>query len=213
MRRAIHDKQKQARRQRILGAAWRMFAASAYESVTIAAVARKARLAKGTVFLYFPTKEELFLALTEQQLGEWFETVDARMARLKAPASIEQVVKIMADSLKERAAFTRLLAILATVLEQNIAFESALRFKQSMMARLAQTGAQLERCLPFLAAGGGAHLLLQCQAIVVGLWHLSDPAPVVQEVFAEPEMHVFDLNFDREFRQMLTALLHGLERN
>ncbi|MGQ0602194.1 MAG: TetR family transcriptional regulator [Anaerolineales bacterium] len=213
MKRAIRDEQKEERRQAILETAGRMFAATAYEAVTIAAVARKARLAKGTVFLYFPTKEELFLALTEQQLGEWFETVDARLARLKAPASIEQVVKIMADSLKERAAFIRLLAILATVLEQNIAFESALRFKRILMARLAQTGAQLERCLPFLAAGGGAHLLLQCQAIVVGLWHLSDPAPVVQEVFVEPEMHLFDLNFDREFRQMLTALLHGLEMN
>jgi AcrR family transcriptional regulator len=212
MKRAVHDEQKQARRQRLLETAWRMFAASAYEAVTIAAVARKAKLAKGTVFLYFPTKEALFLALTELQLDEWFDGVDTRLARLKAPVAIESVVKVIADSLKARAALTRLLAILATVLEHNIAYETALRFKQRLMARLAQTGAQLERCLPFLSVGEGAHLLLQCQAIVVGLWHLSDPAPVVRDVFAEPAMHVFDLDFDREFRAMLTALLRGLER-
>ena len=38
-----------------------MFLQTNYEAVTIAAVAQESGLAKGTVYLYFKTKEELFL--------------------------------------------------------------------------------------------------------------------------------------------------------
>ena len=69
------------------------------------------------------------------------------------------------------------------------------------------TGAELERCLPFLQKDDGAHLLLQCQAVVVGLWHLSDPAPVTRQVLALPEMQAFEIDFDHELRQMLAVLL------
>jgi AcrR family transcriptional regulator len=209
-KRARQDGQKQERRQAILEAAWGIFQQSTYEAVTMEAVARETGLAKGTLFLYFHTKEELFLAVIEQQLAEWFAAVNEKLAQLASPADRTQVVALMADSLRERAGFTRLLAILSTVLEQNVTYASALAFKRHLLGWMLQTGAELERCLPFLKAGQGAHLLMQSQAIVVGLWHLCDSAPVVKQVLALPELRAFEVDFDQEFRQLLTALLDGL---
>jgi AcrR family transcriptional regulator len=212
-KRARQDGQKQERRQAILEAAWRIFQQSTYETVTMDSVARETSLAKGTLFLYFHTKEELFLAVIEQQLAEWFASVDEKLAQLIGPADRTQIVSLMAASLSERAGFTRLLAILSTVLEQNVTYESALAFKRHLLGWMLQTGAELERCLPFLEAGQGAHILMQSQAIVVGLWHLCDPAPVVKQVFALPEMRAYEVDFDQEFRQLLTALLNGLAQD
>lgn len=212
-KRARQAGQKQERRQVILNAAWQLFQQTPYEALTIDAVARQVNLAKGTMFLYFHTKEELFLAVTAQQLSEWFAAVDKQLAQLPDPAPSAQVVRILADSLRERAGFTRLLAILSTGLEQNVAYEAALEFKRHLLGLLLQTGAELERCLPFLKTGEGAHLLMLCQAIVVGLWHLSDPAPVLKQVLALPEMRAFEVDFDREIRQMLTALINGLAKS
>jgi AcrR family transcriptional regulator len=209
-KRARQDIQKLERRQAILDSAWRIFQQSSYEAVTMDSVARETGLAKGTLFLYFHTKEELFLGVTAQQLSEWFAAVDEKLAQLSRKAAKAQVVSLMADSLRERAGFTRLLAILSTVLEQNVTYESALEFKRQLLGLMLHTGAELERCLPFLKAGEGAHLLMQCQAIVVGLWHLSDPAPVTKQVLELPEMRAFEVDFDREFRQMLLALLNSL---
>lgn len=205
--------QKLARRQAILDAAWRAFHTTPYGELTVAAIARETGLAKGTVFLYFRTKEEIFLAVTGQQLTEWFDAVDSRLAQLPSPAITDDVVEIIAHSLQERVYFTRLLAILSTVLEQNANYDAVLQFKHLLLIRLARTGALLERDLDFLQPGEGAHLLLQLEALVIGLRHLADAAPMVRQIMILDEMRVFEVDFDREFRQMALALLRGLEKN
>lgn len=210
-RRAIHEDDKHERRQVMLDIAWKQFQKLPYDEVKIIGIAHKAGLAKGTVYLYFKTKEELFLALTEQKLGEWFAEVDARLEALSLKATIPDVVAILSAALRTRSDLTRLLAILSTLLERNVDFDVALRFKQGLLAQLTKTGTLLERALPFLPAGQGAHLLLRVQALVVGLRHLADPAPVLEKVFDQPGLAVLRVDFDSEFAETLTALLRGLQ--
>jgi AcrR family transcriptional regulator len=209
--RATNVEDKLAKRQVILAAALQIFKRTSYSEVTMSAVAVKARLAKGTLFLYFPTKEELFLALMEEQLIEWFDVVDAELDSLEEK-TIPAIASLFANSLDERVEFTRLLAIHSTILEQNVSYESIFKHKQLILQRLAGTGSRLERALPFLAAGQGAHILLQCQALVVGLWHLSDPSPVAAKVIEKEGLTAFNLNFNFEFKNVLTSLLYGIEK-
>jgi AcrR family transcriptional regulator len=209
--RATNVEDKLAKRQVILAAALQIFKRTSYSEVTMSAVAVRARLAKGTLFLYFPTKEELFLALMEEQLIEWFDVVDAELDSLEEK-TIPAIASLFANSLNERVEFTRLLAIHSTILEQNVSYESIFKHKQLILQRLAGTGSRLERALPFLAAGQGAHILLQCQALVVGLWHLSDPSPVAAKVIEKEGLTAFNLNFNFEFKNVLTSLLYGIEK-
>jgi len=57
--RATNSEDKLAKRQVILTAALQIFKRTSYNEVTMSAIADKTKLAKGTLFLYFPTKEEL----------------------------------------------------------------------------------------------------------------------------------------------------------
>ena len=210
-RRARQTKQKLERRQVILDAAWRAFQSSSYSELKVAEIAREAGLAKGTVFLYFRTKEEIFLEVTGQQLTEWFDVFDDRLAQLPAPAATKDVVEAIADSLQERDDYTRLMAILSTVLEQNADYDAVLRFKQLLLTRLAHTGALMERALDFLRPGDSAHLLLQLEALVIGLRHLADAAPVVRQLMTLDDMRAFDVDFDRELRQLTLVMLNGMK--
>lgn len=211
-RRATSTEEKEARRGAILDAAWQLFQESPYDAVTVAAVAERAGLAKGTVYLYFTTKEELFLAIHEAQLGAWFDAVDRRLAASGGPGGdpIPRVAGIIGVSLEERAHLARLLAILNSVLERNIDLATATRFKRLLLARTVRTGESLERHLPFLAPGEGAWLLLQIHAIVVGWWLLADPAPVVRQALREPDLRPLEIQFAREFSRTLRALLYGM---
>jgi AcrR family transcriptional regulator len=209
--RATSSEDKQAKRQVILTAALQMFKQTSYNSVTMSAIAEKTKLAKGTLFLYFPTKEELFLALMEAQLIEWFNAVDAEIDSLEEK-SIPAVACLFANSLDERAEFTRLLAIHSTILEQNVSYKSIFKHKQLILQRLAGTGSRLEKSLPFLQTGQGAHFILQSQALVVGLWHLSDPAPIASQVIEQEGLTAFKLDFNFEFKNALTSLLYGIEQ-
>ena len=209
--RATNSEDKQAKRQVILTAALQMFKRTSSNEVTMSAIAEKTKLAKGTLFLYFPTKEELFLALMEAQMIEWFDAVDSELEALEEK-SVPAVASLLSNSLDESTVFTRLLAIQSSIIEQKVRYKAILKHKQLILRRLAETGSLLEASLPFLQSGQGAHLILQCQAMVVGLWHLSDPSPTAANVIEKEKLTAFKLNFIVEFKTMLTSLLHGIER-
>jgi AcrR family transcriptional regulator len=57
---------KAARREEILDAARRVFAERGFRGTTIADIAEAAGIALGTVYLYFPSKDDLFAALNQR---------------------------------------------------------------------------------------------------------------------------------------------------
>jgi AcrR family transcriptional regulator len=69
----LRERKKQQTRRAIVDAAQQLFAARGFDAVTVAEVAREANVSEGTVFNYFPTKEDLFYggmeAFEEQLIG------------------------------------------------------------------------------------------------------------------------------------------------
>ena len=63
------DREKVARREAILEAAKAVFADKGLLGGTIDEIAERAELGKGTIYLYFKTKEEMFAALMEEGLA------------------------------------------------------------------------------------------------------------------------------------------------
>ena len=69
--RARTEDQKLFRRQEILDAAQSHYEDVGYEAFSMANLAKKSSVAKGTLYLYFTTREEVFLALYAQSLVRW----------------------------------------------------------------------------------------------------------------------------------------------
>ena len=212
MRRAIREDQKLARRQHILDTAWALFQEKEYEQVNIIDVAKGAGLAKGTVYLYFKTKEELFLAILSEQFEGWFDEINGRLQADTYPSTTPEIADLLTKTLTERPSLTRLFALLYPVLERNIKPEAALQFKQMLLARITQTGALLESRMPFLQPGQGAQLQLQIYAIILGLQQMADPAPVICALIEKhPELEAMIVAFAPTFNATITALIDGLE--
>jgi AcrR family transcriptional regulator len=210
-RRAVRDDQKLERRQVLIDTAWTLFQAQPYEQINIIDVATAASLAKGTVYLYFKTKEALFLEVLIDQFTKWFDRVDEALPT--TPPTIEGVAALLTDSLAENPHLTRLFAIVHVVLERNIDYDDALHFKQFVYERIGKTGTTLEGKLAFLSSGEGAQLLLRAYALVIGVQHIADPAPIVREVIEqEAKLNAFLVDFKTEFSIVLTALFCGLSQ-
>jgi AcrR family transcriptional regulator len=62
------EREKLNRRREILQAAWAVFASKDYDSATIDNIAEAAELSKGTLYLYFRGKADLFLSAVEMGL-------------------------------------------------------------------------------------------------------------------------------------------------
>lgn len=68
-------REKETRKQAILDSAKALFARKGFENTTMDEVAREAELAKGTLYLYFKSKEELLYSLLEPLLNEYRKEV------------------------------------------------------------------------------------------------------------------------------------------
>jgi len=209
--RARKDEDKEARRQLILDEALALYTATSYAEVKMADVAERAKLAKGTVFLYFPTKEALFLALLEDLLFAWFEKLDGLLSGGEGRWTGQQLARTVAESLEGQETLTRLLALLQTVLEQNVTQEQVRGFKERLLTVLVNTGALVEQRLSFLAPGEGGRFLLHLHALVTGLRQMADVAPVTRGVLDLPHMAPLRVDFTTELTAALTHLLRGLE--
>lgn len=62
--------QRLERRQKIVTAASRLFAQLGYSECDMERVASRLRIAKGTIYLYFPSKEKLFLACVDLGMSQ-----------------------------------------------------------------------------------------------------------------------------------------------
>lgn len=212
-RRARTDEQKQERKQALLDAAWTLFQESGYDEISITGVTKLAGVAKGTFYLYFKTKEELFIAIMEQLFVAFFDQVDAGLQQMSGhQPTPEEIADLFQRSLDAQPSLSRLFAILHPVLEQNIDYDTAVGFKRMLLERIITTGSLLESCLPFLQPGEGAEFVLRSYALVIGIQHVSDPAPVIREAMEkEPDLALFNLKFSDEVSETIAILLRGLE--
>jgi AcrR family transcriptional regulator len=213
-RRAITEEQKKERREMILQSALNLFHEFPYQSLTMTQIAAEAGIAKGTLFLYFETKEELFLALSWREYEKCFTKIVLELRKYyesSAICSLETFLDILRDTYVNSQDFLRLIAIGSVILEQNVGFESALNFKLMLAKQNEYIGMLLEKIFPFLRQGEGKMLLLQIHAITIGIQHLAEPTSVIKQVINDERLGMFRINFNEFFLTTIRVFLMGLE--
>jgi AcrR family transcriptional regulator len=211
-RRARKPEQKEERRHAILDAALCLWLREKEDGeFTMAGLAEHTGLAKGTLYLYFATKEELFLALLEEMIGSWFDELLRKLRPLEGKGTPQRVARLLSRTLAAREPLTRLFPLLASVLEPGMNAQTALNFKQSVCARGTETEAALQQALPGLAGDGGHRVLVYALALVTGLRQMYENEQTLQRITPlEPDLRCVQASFDHELEAALTALIRGL---
>jgi len=87
-------KDKKKIKEKILTIAEEMFLKKGFFPTTVDEIAKQAKIAKGTVYLYFPTKESIYLALFENKLKMGIEILE----RVKdMPISAKEKISLIFD--------------------------------------------------------------------------------------------------------------------
>ena len=74
----LRERKKRETREAIARAAWKLFVRRGFDAVTVADIARAAKVSEKTVFNYFPTKEDLVFGAGMQRTAALIEAVRAR---------------------------------------------------------------------------------------------------------------------------------------
>jgi len=211
--RATAAEEKDARRQQILAAAAALLEAHPFAEITMRAVAERAGLAKGTVYLYFRTREELFLSVFQELVEEWLSELATDLGREDRELSPEDLGALVASSLAARPLLVRLMTTLHAVLETNIDLTTARAFKKRLLQLLEPIANSLGRRVPAVRGGGALPLLLQMDAAIIGVAQLASPAPVIAEALQDPQLAPFRIDFQTQLSLMIAALVRGFVLN
>lgn len=208
LKRAVAPEDKSARRVAMVRAAEELSARS--QGFSMDQLARRAGVAKGTVYLYFGTREEVLLAVHEKQTHELFDVVEKALAA-SAPTG-ESVVRAGLRYLKAHPEFYPLAGNCRGMLDTNVSTEAAFAFKNGIGGRLALLGKRIEALYPRLKAGEGAALLMNCYALIVGLWQQADVPVSLRAVMHRPEMQLFKIDFEKQLTGALLDLWDAAAR-
>jgi len=142
---------KEKTRRAILRAALALFAQKGFFNTTTKAISRKAGIAEGTLFNYFPTKEDLALYFFEQELlgtVEWYEQ-EKGIRGAALPEKLFAIVHRLLDRLSPYEEFigavylralqpsSKLSPLSLTAQEQNLRY---LRFVRGVLAQASAQG-------------------------------------------------------------------------
>ena len=125
--RARSAEQKALRRHAVLDAAETYFLEVGYEAFSMAQLAKKTGLAKGTLYLYFQTREELFLTLYDQSLIRWSQTFIDELSDSMTSKAYSQKLFSTASA---DGTFLPLLIRLEHMIEHNVAIPRLISSKQ-----------------------------------------------------------------------------------
>lgn len=211
-KRAVSAHQKNLRREAVLTAARELFVEAGFFDVSMAMIAKRAAMAKGTVYLYYKTKEELFLELSRRDLEIWFEDLISKIQNLPENPETHAFVKAVMATLEGRQTAIRLLSLLHLVLEQNVSREEVLNFKLDLLNHSEIAGGEIERVLPFVHQGQGVEILAAIHCQIIGWGQMTDISPVVNEVLEDKRLSPLRIDFAASLQTSLLCMVEGMKK-
>lgn len=136
-----------ARREEIIEGCARLYETVSFKEITMKEISTAIPLTRASIYNYFQTKEEIFLALLQREYERWTARLEkAREEHEKM--SREEFARELAHSLEERQQLLKLLSMNLYDLEENCRFEGLVEFKVVYGRALAEVGNCLEKFFP-----------------------------------------------------------------
>ena len=131
-----------AREEEIVSACAALYETMGFKDVTLRDIGEKTSFTRTSIYNYFQTKEEIFLALLQREHEAWSGDLD-EIARQPVPMSASQFAHALARTLERRARMLKLMSMNLYDMEVNSRLENLVEFKRAYAGALAA----LRRCL------------------------------------------------------------------
>jgi AcrR family transcriptional regulator len=135
------------RREEIVGACEQLYQTMSFKDITLKEISNVTSFSRPTIYNYFQTKEEIFLALFEREYDRWNADLLAVLSGYEK-LSRTQLAEKIAGSLAQRGQLLKLLAMNNYDMEANSRSELLCSFKKSYGRSLELTGMLLKKFCP-----------------------------------------------------------------
>ena len=211
--RARKPEQKAVRRDAILTAARALFSELDYEEISLNGIAREAGFSKPNVYRYFSTREEIFLAIYEEEQGQFVDALIARLKRIRAKDPVDAIARAWVEVALKHRVWLDLLPQLSTSMERNSSVEQIVEFKKVGFERFGKLIEAFHSVYPTIDQVGWVSVAQCGYSLMAGLWPHANPGDNVVEAMQHPDVNQPVWDFAAIMQSGLSALIRGTEPN
>ena len=139
------------RREEIIHACEELYQTRSFREITLKEIGRITKFSRPTIYNYFHSKEEIFLALFKREYDRWNEALQ-NIRNSCAALSRAELADRIARSLQDRRQLLRLLCMNSYDMEENSRLELLRQFKESYGASMESIRSLLTKFCPEMSA-------------------------------------------------------------
>ena len=199
-----------ARKEEIIDACRKLYETRSFKEITLKEIGQLTSFTRTSIYNYFETKEEIFLALFQQEYERFRADLDTLCQR-EETLSLDELSSELAHALERRPLMLKLLSMNLYDMEANSRMERLVEFKSAY----GESSKALERCLvkyvPGLDAKGRQSFLYAFLPFVYGLYPYTVVTDKQREAMREAGIsYVYMSTYEMAY-SFIKTLLGGLQ--
>ena len=136
-----------ARKEEIINACASLYECMSFKDITIRDIGAKTSFTRTSIYNYFQTKEEIFLALLEREHTRWIADLE-EILRRHSELSGAAFADLLAESLEKRGCMLKLTSMNLYDMEGSSRLENLVSFKRTYARALGAVGDCLKKFFP-----------------------------------------------------------------
>ncbi len=158
-----------ARREEIIAACETLYQTMGFKEITIKEIADYTSFSRPSIYNYFETKEEIFLAILQKEYERWIDDLDA-VSREHDSLTRAELAEALARTLHKREQLLKLMSMNHYDMEANSRMERLTEFKRAYGGSLRAVERLLEKFSPEMSRQGRKEFLYAFFPFIYGIY-------------------------------------------
>ena len=141
-----------SRKNEIISACSKLYETMSFKEITLKEIGEKTSFTRTSIYNYFQTKEEIFLALFQREYELWIRDLEI-LYQENERMSVNEFAGAVAHTLEKRECLLKLLAMNHYDMEANSRMENLVAFKVAYGNSLRAVSCCLEKFFPSMSVG------------------------------------------------------------
>ena len=133
-----------ARKEEIINACEKLYQTMSFKEITLKEIGKETSFSRTSIYNYFQTKEEIFLALLKREYDDWISQMEEAIASHDSMSN-DEIAEILAQTLNEHQQLLKIMSMNHYDLEENSRMELLVEFKISYGKALQTVSKMLEK--------------------------------------------------------------------
>lgn len=194
------------RREEIINACASLYESTSFKDITIQKIGNLTSFTRTSIYNYFETKEEIFLALLMREHELWIEDLEAILAHERG-LSLEDFASLLAASLEKRTCMLKILSVNLYDIEDKSRMEHLVAFKKIYHKSMQTLDECLIKFFPSMKANERQEFLFIFYPFMFGVYPYTVVNPKQKEAMDKAQVTYAPFSIEKITTSLVIKLL------